>query len=89
MSTTSSHLAQNLRQLRSGRGLTQARAAALAEIPRATWAHLGNGWVFSAANGGWEYPAFLALATVVQALLGSGAYSLKLGTSSRHSLSAA
>src|ERR1044071_303683 len=25
----------------------------------ATWAHAGNGWVFTSANGGWEYPAFL------------------------------
>jgi putative oxidoreductase len=39
--------------------------------------HLGNGWVFSAPNGGWEYPVFLiAIATVV-ALLGDGAYALK------------
>ena len=31
-------------------------------IPRllgATWAHASNGWVFTAPNGGWEYPAFL------------------------------
>lgn len=40
--------------------------------------HLGNGWVFSAPNGGWEYPAFLAVAAVVQALLGAGAYAVKL-----------
>ena len=25
----------------------------------ATWVHIGNGWVFSNANGGWEYPVFL------------------------------
>ena len=25
----------------------------------ATWVHVGNGWVFSAPNGGWEYPLFL------------------------------
>jgi len=31
----------------------------------ATWAHAGNGWLFTAANGGWEYPAFLTLAGVV------------------------
>lgn len=34
--------------------------------------HWGNGWVFSVPNGGWEYPAFLAVALVVQALLGPG-----------------
>jgi putative oxidoreductase len=42
----------------------------------ALWAHAGNGWVFSAPNGGWEYPAFLALASVVQILLGDGAFAL-------------
>jgi putative oxidoreductase len=42
----------------------------------ALWAHAGNGWVFNAANGGWEYPAFLAVAAVVQALLGDGALAL-------------
>ena len=40
------------------------------------WVHAGNGWVFTAANGGWEYPAFLTLASVVQILLGDGAYAL-------------
>ena len=39
----------------------------------ATWAHAGNGWVFTSANGGWEYPAFLSIATLVTALLGNGA----------------
>lgn len=57
----------------------QTRWVALALVPvllGATWAHLGNGWVFSAAGGGWEYPAFLTLLAVVQALLGDGAYAL-------------
>jgi putative oxidoreductase len=39
----------------------------------ATWAHSGNGWVFTAQNGGWEYPAFLTLAALVTAILGNGA----------------
>lgn len=55
------------------------RWAALALVPillGATWAHAGNGWVFNAPNGGWEYPAFLTIAALVQALLGDGAYSL-------------
>ena len=38
--------------------------------------HLHNGWVFSAPNGGWEYPAFLSVALIVQALLGPGAFAL-------------
>ncbi|HVG04120.1 MAG TPA: DoxX family protein [Burkholderiaceae bacterium] len=42
----------------------------------ATWAHVPNGWVFTAAKGGWEYPAFLSVAAFVQALLGDGAYAL-------------
>mgnify|MGYP001296136123 CR=1 FL=1 len=39
--------------------------------------HAGNGWVFSAPGGGWEYPAFLAIAQVVLALAGEGAFALK------------
>jgi len=39
----------------------------------ATWAHAGNGWVFTSTNGGWEYPAFLSMTTLVTALLGNGA----------------
>jgi len=42
----------------------------------ATWVHLGNGWLFSNANGGWEYPLFLALASVAVALLGPGSMAI-------------
>jgi len=42
----------------------------------ATWAHLGNGWMFSAPKGGWEYPAFLTAAALAQVLLGDGAHAL-------------
>lgn len=42
----------------------------------ATWAHAGNGWVFSSANGGWEYPAFLTLTAIVVGLVGSGRYAV-------------
>jgi len=38
--------------------------------------HWHNGWVFSAPNGGWEYPAFLTIALIVQSLLGPGAFAL-------------
>ena len=48
----------------------------------ATWAHAGNGWVFTSANGGWEYPAFLTIATLVTALLGDGARD-EIGTTRR------
>lgn len=40
--------------------------------------HWGNGWVFSAPGGGWEYPVFWAITLVVQALLGDGACALRL-----------
>lgn len=40
----------------------------------ATLQHVGNGWLFSAPNGGWEYPAFWTLTLAVQALLGDGAH---------------
>lgn len=42
----------------------------------ATWTHAPNGWLFTAAKGGWEYPAFLSVAAFVQALLGDGAFAL-------------
>ena len=57
------------------------RWVSLALIPillGATWVHLGNGWVFSGANGGWEYPVFLIAASLVQALLGDGKYAFTL-----------
>jgi putative oxidoreductase len=55
------------------------RWVALATIPillGAAWVHLPNGWVFNAQGGGWEYPVFLAVAALVQALLGDGAFGL-------------
>ena len=39
--------------------------------------HASNGWLFTAPNGGWEYPAFLVLAALAQALIGDGAFALK------------
>jgi putative oxidoreductase len=43
----------------------------------ATLEHIGVGWVFSNAGGGWEFPVFWTVALVVQALLGPGAWALK------------
>jgi putative oxidoreductase len=57
----------------------QVRAVALALVPvliGATWAHAGNGWVFSNANGGWEYPLYLTVLAAAQVLLGPGALAL-------------
>lgn len=42
----------------------------------ATFVHLPNGWLFTAPNGGWEYPLFLSVAAVVQALLGDGKFAV-------------
>ncbi len=56
------------------------RLVALATIPvliGAASVHIGNGWLFSSANGGWEYPVLLVVLAIVQALLGDGAYALK------------
>ena len=55
------------------------RYVAMVSIPGlfgAAMVHWGNGWVFSAANGGWEYPVFLALVSMVIVLLGDGRYAL-------------
>jgi putative oxidoreductase len=66
-----------------------ARWVALALLPvliGAAWAHWSNGWLFTNANGGWEYPVFLAAAAFVQFLLGDGAYaitSLSVGAKTR------
>jgi putative oxidoreductase len=57
------------------------RAVTVALIPvllGAVFVHFGSGWVFSNPNGGWEYPAFLVLASVVQILLGPGKFAVKV-----------
>jgi putative oxidoreductase len=57
----------------------QARWVALALVPilaGAAWVHLGNGWVFNAANGGWEYPVYLIVLAVAQFMLGDGVYAV-------------
>lgn len=51
-------------------------AALIPVLLGATWAHSGNGWVFTSPNGGWEYPAFLAAAALAHALVGDGAYAI-------------
>lgn len=48
------------------------RYVALALLPillGATYVHSGNGWVFTATGGGWEYPVFLIIVSVAVALL--------------------
>jgi len=55
------------------------REVAAALIPilvGAFWVHSGNGWVFSNAGGGWEYPLYLIVLSGAQVLLGEGAFAL-------------
>jgi putative oxidoreductase len=59
-----------------------ARQVALLLVPvllAAAKVHLGNGWVFTAPGGGWEYPLFLIVASVAQWLVGDGAFALRRG----------
>jgi putative oxidoreductase len=49
----------------------------------ALWAHAGNGWVFSNANGGWEYPLFLIVVAAVVALQAFAARTAKVAGTTR------
>ena len=62
----------------AGIGVRQVSIALIPVLIGATYVHFSAGWVFSNPNGGWEYPAFLVVAAVVQALLGPGRFALKL-----------
>jgi putative oxidoreductase len=42
----------------------------------ATLQHAGNGWLFTAQGGGWEFPAFWTVLLLVQAGLGAGAFAM-------------
>jgi putative oxidoreductase len=56
---------------------TREIAAALIPIlAGALWVHSGNGWVFSTAGGGWEYPLYLIVLSAAQVLLGEGTFAL-------------
>lgn len=52
-------------------------AALLPVLLGALAIHAPNGWLFNAPNGGWEYPAFLAVAAIAHVLAGDGAFALK------------
>ena len=57
------------------------RAVAILTLPPllgALYVHSVNGWVFSNQGGGWEFPLFWAATNVAIALLGSGAFALRL-----------
>lgn len=64
----------------------QTRIVALALLPilgGAMWAHIGNGWVFSNANGGWEYPLYLIVISIVVALQAPPSARKLIATSAR------
>lgn len=55
------------------------RIVAAALIPfllGSAWAHAGNGWLFSAPGGGWEYSIFMTFTAIAAALLGDGRYAV-------------
>jgi len=52
-------------------------ALAVVQLFVAATVHFGNGWSFSSANGGWEYPIFLSVTAFVVALLGDGIFAIK------------
>ncbi|MBX3619903.1 MAG: DoxX family protein [Rhizobacter sp.] len=57
-----------------------ARQVSLALTPillAAAWVHLPNGWVHTSSGGGWEYPVFLAVMSLVHWLLGDSDYSVR------------
>ncbi|MEO8542555.1 MAG: DoxX family protein [Betaproteobacteria bacterium] len=57
-----------------------ARQVSLVLVPvmlAAASVHFGNGWVFTSPNGGWEYPIFLAVASISLWLIGDGAFALR------------
>ena len=64
--------------LLAGVGVRAVSIALLPVLLGAAFVHFGSGWVFSNPNGGWEYPAFLSLTAVVQALIGPGRFALRL-----------
>lgn len=69
------------------------RYVAIAMVPvligSIVFAHGSAGWLFSNEGGGWEYPAFWAVALIVQALLGDGAFAWKPDTARQRTRAAA
>lgn len=55
-------------------------AMAVVQLFVASTVHFGNGWSFTNANGGWEYPIYLTVTALVVALLGDGALAARRST---------
>ena len=59
---------------------TRVFAAAIAPILfGSALPHLGNGWLFSAPGGGWEYSVFMGFTAIAAALIGDGRYAIRAG----------
>lgn len=73
-----------LAELGGGLVLISGIATRLVSVPLimvllgATWVHSGNGWAFTNANGGWEFPLFWAFIQLTIAVTGAGAYRLRI-----------
>ncbi|MGJ7512896.1 DoxX family protein [Pseudomonas baetica] len=52
-------------------------AIAVIQLFAAATVHFGNGWSFTNANGGWEYPIYLCVTALGVALVGEGAFAAK------------
>ncbi|HJR29607.1 DoxX family protein [Pseudomonas citri] len=52
-------------------------AIAVIQLFAAATVHFGNGWSFTNANGGWEYPIYLGMTALGVALLGEGAFAAR------------
>lgn len=52
-------------------------ALAVVQLFVAATVHFGNGWSFSNANGGWEYPIYLSVSALVVTLMGDGVFTMK------------
>ena len=61
-----------------GVGTRWVAALMLPILAGVAWIQWPHGWVHTSAGGGWEYPVFLAAASIALLLLGDGAMALRL-----------
>lgn len=80
--TTAAEIAGGL-ALIAGVGTRYVELALVPVLLGATHAHMGNGWLFTNEGDGWEFPAFWSVVLLAGALLGNGAFAVKLPTPRR------
>ncbi|GAA6202116.1 DoxX family protein [Aquicoccus sp. SU-CL01552] len=61
-----------------GVGVRAVSIPLIAILLGSVWAHSGFGWSFSNEGGGWEYPLFWTVVQGVVAVLGRGAFALRV-----------